>query len=64
MHDDRNSRNECKVTGWVVRDSYQTFMEIVILNVDLKTMQIRNVNKFVLPCKVSKGSCASTSLDV
>ena len=63
-HDDGKSRNECKVTGWVVRDSYQTFMENVIINVDLKTMQIRNVNIFVLPCKVSEGRCASTSLDV
>ena len=47
-----------------MRDSYQTFMENVILNVDLKTMQIRNVNNFVLPCKVSEEGCASTSLDV
>ena len=27
-------------------------------------MQIRKVNSFVLPCKVSEGRCASTSLDV
>ena len=39
-------------------------MENVILNVDLKTMQIRNVNNFVLPWEVSEGRCASTSLDV
>ena len=63
-HDDGKSRNECKDTGWVVRDSYQTFMEIVILNADLETMQIRIVNNFVLPCKVSEGGCASASLDV
>ena len=63
-NNDGKSRNECEDTGWVVRDSYQTFMENVILNVDLKTMQIRNVNNFVLPCKVSEGGCASTSLDV
>ena len=63
-HVDGKSRNECKDTCWVVRDSYQTFMENVILNVALKIMQIRNVNNFVLPCKVSEGGCASTSLDV
>ena len=62
--DDGKSRNECKDTGWVVIDSYQIFIGIVILNVDLKTMQIRNVKKFVLPCRVSEGGCASTSLDV
>ena len=63
-HDGGKSRNECKDTGWMVRDSYQTFMENVILNADLKTLQIRNVKPFVLPCKVSEGGCASTSLDV
>ena len=47
-----------------MRDSYQTLMENVILNVDLKTMQIPNANNFVLPSKVSEGGCASTSLDV
>ena len=39
-------------------------MENVILHVDVETMQIRNVNKFVLPCKVSEGGYASTFLDV
>ena len=39
-------------------------MENVILNVDLITMQFRKFNIFVLPCKVSEGGCASTSLDV
>ena len=39
-------------------------MENVMLYVDLKTMQIRNVNNFVLPFIVSEGGCASTSLDV
>ena len=63
-HVDGKSRNEYKDTGWVVRDSYQTFMENVKLNVDLKTMQSRNINNFVLPRKVSEGGCASTSLDV
>ena len=63
-HDDEKPRNECNDNGWVVRDSYQTFMENVLLNVDLKTMQIRDVNNFVLPSKVSEGRCASTSLDV
>ena len=63
-HGDGKSRNECKDTGWVVKDSYQTFMENVILNVDLKTMRIRNVYNFSLPCKVSEGGCPSTSLDV
>ena len=63
-HDDGKSRNECKDTRWVVRESNQTFMENVLLNVDLKTMQFRNVNNFVSPCKVSEGGCAGTSLDV
>ena len=47
-----------------MRDSYQTVMEIPILNVDIKAMQFRNVNKFVLPCKISEGRFSSTSLDV
>ena len=63
-HDDGKSRNECKDTGWVVRYSHQTFMEILIVNVDVKTMQIRNVNNFRLPCKASEKGCASTSLEV
>ena len=63
-HDDGESRKEVKDTGWVLRNFYQTCMENAILNVDLKTMQIRNVNKFVLPGKVSEGGCASASLDV
>ena len=54
---DGKSRNECRDTGWVVRDSYQTFMENVIINVDVKTIQIRNVNNFVLPCKVRGRMC-------
>ena len=39
-------------------------MEKVILNGDLRTMQIRNANNFDLPCNVLEGGCASTSLDV
>ena len=44
------SQNESKDTGWVVKGSYQTFMENLILSVDLKTMQIRFIKIFVLPC--------------
>ena len=58
------ARNECKDTGCVVRDCYQTFMQKVILNVDLKTIQIRNINNFVSHCKVSERRCVNTSLDL
>ena len=45
VHDDGKPRSEYRNFGWVARDPHQTFMENVILNVNLKTMQIRNVKK-------------------
>ncbi len=56
-------RNECDGKGWVTHDTVETYVQTIELNVDVEKQHVRTPAGFVLPCKLSEGGCATTSLD-
>ena len=55
--------NECNSRGWITHYTYETYMQNVSLNVNLRDGTVNNWQNIPLPCPLSAGGCDSTSTD-
>ena len=60
---DSKYRNECDKTGFITHRTYETHMQDIELNLDLRDGTVNNHQNIPLPCSVSEGGCESTSTD-
>ena len=55
--------NECDDSGWIIHDTFETYMQDTTLNVNLRGGSVNNWQNIPLPCTLSEGGCQSTSTD-
>ena len=55
--------NECNSRRWITHYTYETYMQNVRLNVNLRDGTVNNWQNIPLPCPLSAGGCDSTSTD-
>ena len=55
--------NECNSRGWITHYTYETYMQNVSLNVNLRDGTVNYWQNIPLPCPLSAGGCDSTSTD-
>ena len=60
---DTTTRNECRVGGWIRRETFQANIQDVELNVKMKGGRVTTPFGLVLPCSLEDLGCESTSLD-
>ena len=55
--------NECDDSGWIIHDTFETYMQDTTLNVPLRGGSVNNWQNIPLPCTLSEGGCQITSTD-
>ena len=55
--------NEGNSQGWITHNTYETYMQNVSLNVNLRDGTVNNWQIIPLPCLLSAGGCGSKSTD-
>ena len=60
---DDTFRNECDCFEWIEKDTFETHIQDITLNVKLRDGTIMNRNGQPLPCKLDELGCDSTPLD-
>ena len=60
---DTKYRNQCDDEGFITHRTYETHMQDIDLNLDLRDGTVNNLQNIPLPCSVSEGGCESTSTD-
>ena len=59
----RHIQNECHGFEWIEKDTSETHIQDITLNVKLRDGTVMNRNGQTLPCKLDEPGCDSTSLD-
>ena len=55
--------NDCDDSGWIIHDTFETYMQDTTLNVNLRGRSVNNWQNISLPCTSSEGGFQSTSTD-
>ena len=55
--------NECDDSGWIIHDTFDTYIQDINLNVNLRGGSVNDWQNIPLPCTLSEGGCQSTSTD-
>ena len=55
--------NECNSRGWITHYTYETYMQNVCLNVNLRDGTFNNWQNIPVLCPLSAGGCGSTCTD-